>query len=86
MMCIIRRLLIKPTFFHRCLSVITQHQIMADKLPDDEFVTVKEGKAEILFPQANNVFYNPVQEFNRDITYVTYLTLSLIFNLMHLEF
>lgn len=29
---------------------------------------IKEGKASILFPSANNVFYNPVQEFNRDLT------------------
>lgn len=29
---------------------------------------VKEGKASILFPNANEVFYNPVQEFNRDLT------------------
>lgn len=29
---------------------------------------VKEGKAAILFPGANEVFYNPVQEFNRDLT------------------
>lgn len=29
---------------------------------------VKEGKADILFPSANEVFYNPVQEFNRDLT------------------
>ncbi|XP_061087511.1 tRNA (guanine(26)-N(2))-dimethyltransferase [Conger conger] len=29
---------------------------------------VKEGKAAILFPSANDVFYNPVQEFNRDLT------------------
>ncbi|XP_054460350.1 tRNA (guanine(26)-N(2))-dimethyltransferase [Anoplopoma fimbria] len=29
---------------------------------------VKEGKAAILFPSANEVFYNPVQEFNRDLT------------------
>lgn len=29
---------------------------------------VKEGKAAILFPNANEVFYNPVQEFNRDLT------------------
>ncbi|XP_041640287.1 tRNA (guanine(26)-N(2))-dimethyltransferase [Cheilinus undulatus] len=29
---------------------------------------VKEGKASILFPSANEVFYNPVQEFNRDLT------------------
>uniref|UniRef100_A0A8C1EZD2 tRNA (guanine(26)-N(2))-dimethyltransferase n=2 Tax=Cyprinus carpio TaxID=7962 RepID=A0A8C1EZD2_CYPCA len=27
-----------------------------------------EGKAAILFPSANEVFYNPVQEFNRDLT------------------
>lgn len=30
---------------------------------------VKEGKAAILFPNLNEVFYNPVQEFNRDLTY-----------------
>lgn len=29
---------------------------------------VKEGKAAILFPSANEVFYNNVQEFNRDLT------------------
>ncbi|XP_068176929.1 tRNA (guanine(26)-N(2))-dimethyltransferase [Antennarius striatus] len=29
---------------------------------------IKEGKASILFPNANEVFYNPVQEFNRDLT------------------
>ncbi|XP_061770666.1 tRNA (guanine(26)-N(2))-dimethyltransferase [Nerophis ophidion] len=29
---------------------------------------VSEGKATILFPSANEVFYNPVQEFNRDLT------------------
>ncbi|KAL6462103.1 hypothetical protein MHYP_G00302480 [Metynnis hypsauchen] len=29
---------------------------------------VREGKAVILFPSANEVFYNPVQEFNRDLT------------------
>ncbi|CAK8684975.1 unnamed protein product [Clavelina lepadiformis] len=33
-----------------------------------EYTTIKEGKAEILFPKTNNVFYNPVQEFNRDLT------------------
>ncbi|CAO3645385.1 unnamed protein product [Cunninghamella echinulata] len=26
--------------------------------------TVTEGKATILFPKSNEVFYNPVQEFN----------------------
>uniref|UniRef100_A0AAY4F1H4 tRNA (guanine(26)-N(2))-dimethyltransferase n=1 Tax=Denticeps clupeoides TaxID=299321 RepID=A0AAY4F1H4_9TELE len=29
---------------------------------------VREGRAAILFPNANEVFYNPVQEFNRDLT------------------
>ena len=30
-------------------------------------VEVKEGRATILFPSRNKVFYNPVQEFNRDL-------------------
>ncbi|KAG5461730.1 MAG: S-adenosyl-L-methionine-dependent methyltransferase, partial [Olpidium bornovanus] len=29
---------------------------------------VTEGKAAILFPKPNEVFYNPVQEFNRDLS------------------
>ncbi|XP_043550927.1 tRNA (guanine(26)-N(2))-dimethyltransferase isoform X2 [Chiloscyllium plagiosum] len=29
---------------------------------------INEGKAQIIFPSANEVFYNPVQEFNRDLT------------------
>ncbi|KAL4648548.1 tRNA (guanine(26)-N(2))-dimethyltransferase [Arapaima gigas] len=40
---------------------------MAPGLLSGETV-VKEGKAAILFPNANEVFYNPVQEFNRDLT------------------
>lgn len=38
----------------------------AELLPGE--TVVKEGKAAILFPSANEVFYNPVQEFNRDLT------------------
>ncbi|XP_006730625.2 tRNA (guanine(26)-N(2))-dimethyltransferase isoform X1 [Leptonychotes weddellii] len=30
--------------------------------------TVTEGAAKIAFPSSNEVFYNPVQEFNRDLT------------------
>ncbi|KAM4585371.1 tRNA (guanine(26)-N(2))-dimethyltransferase [Odontesthes bonariensis] len=37
-----------------------------DLLPGE--TVVNEGKAAILFPSANEVFYNPVQEFNRDLT------------------
>uniref|UniRef100_A0A8C8AQU8 Uncharacterized protein n=1 Tax=Otus sunia TaxID=257818 RepID=A0A8C8AQU8_9STRI len=29
---------------------------------------ISEGRATILFPSANEVFYNPVQGFNRDLT------------------
>nr|XP_033791309.1 tRNA (guanine(26)-N(2))-dimethyltransferase-like [Geotrypetes seraphini] len=29
---------------------------------------ISEGRAKIIFPSANEVFYNPVQEFNRDLT------------------
>lgn len=39
------------------------------KLTDapDGFVEITEGRAKILFPSSNEVFYNPVQEFNRDL-------------------
>ena len=30
-------------------------------------VEITEGRAKILFPSSNEVFYNPVQEFNRDL-------------------
>lgn len=36
-----------------------------DKRP---FTHVQEGKAEVLFPSSHDVFYNPVQEFNRDLS------------------
>lgn len=36
--------------------------------PEAKETTVTEGAARIAFPSANEVFYNPVQEFNRDLT------------------
>ena len=33
-------------------------------------VKITEGRATILFPSSNEVFYNPVQEFNRDLRYI----------------
>ncbi|XP_038064198.1 tRNA (guanine(26)-N(2))-dimethyltransferase-like [Patiria miniata] len=30
--------------------------------------TIREGQATIIFPSLNEVFYNPVQQFNRDLT------------------
>lgn len=35
--------------------------------PPSGFVEITEGRAKILFPSSNEVFYNPVQEFNRDL-------------------
>jgi hypothetical protein len=44
----------------------TDRDKLIELLPGE--TVVKEGKAAILFPSANEVFYNPVQEFNRDLT------------------
>ncbi|KAK6642921.1 hypothetical protein RUM43_004423 [Polyplax serrata] len=38
--------------------------------------TIKEGKAEILEPPGRKVFYNPVQEFNRDLSILSLHVLS----------
>lgn len=43
------------------------------------FNMVTEGKASILFPKENEVFYNPVQEFNRDMSIAAIRTWSQIF-------
>lgn len=37
--------------------------------PPPGFSEITEGRAKILFPSTNEVFYNPVQEFNRDLRY-----------------
>jgi tRNA G26 N,N-dimethylase Trm1 len=42
------------------------------KCADGEGKLIAEGKAEVLLSSARNVFYNPVQEFNRDLRYVQY--------------
>ena len=47
-------------------SADKEKTLPAGLLPGE--TVVKEGKASILFPSANEVFYNPVQEFNRDLT------------------
>ncbi|XP_008577530.1 PREDICTED: tRNA (guanine(26)-N(2))-dimethyltransferase [Galeopterus variegatus] len=39
-----------------------------ERLREAQETTVTEGAAKIAFPSANKVFYNPVQEFNRDLT------------------
>ncbi|KAM5238031.1 tRNA (guanine(26)-N(2))-dimethyltransferase [Ctenodactylus gundi] len=39
-----------------------------ERPPAAQETAVTEGAAKIAFPSANEVFYNPVQEFNRDLT------------------
>lgn len=41
---------------------------MTDSINLDDFVTIKEGKANILSLKENKVFYNPIQQFNRDLS------------------
>ena len=49
---------------------------MNDKnVGSNEFTTVTEGKATILFPK-DQVFYNPVQQFNRDLSVAVIRTWS----------
>lgn len=49
---------------------------MTDTAADSgEFTTVTEGKATILFPK-DQVFYNPVQQFNRDLSVAAIRTYS----------
>jgi len=38
------------------------------KIDKNGWTVVEEGKAQVLFPSLNDVFYNPVQEFNRDLS------------------
>ncbi|KAI8138257.1 N2,N2-dimethylguanosine tRNA methyltransferase [Fennellomyces sp. T-0311] len=44
-----------------------------------QYTPVTEGKATILFPKGNEVFYNPVQEFNRDMSIAAIRTWSELF-------
>ena len=57
---------------------VAHWNVMARKCEGDELQTaseggrgegveVVEGRARIFFPSRNEVFYNPVQEFNRDL-------------------
>ncbi|CAO3572741.1 unnamed protein product [Mortierella alpina] len=59
---------------HRA-AMTDQHDIPAPK----GFKKVTEGKATILFPDTNEVFYNPIQEFNRDISIAAIRTWDEIF-------
>jgi tRNA (guanine26-N2/guanine27-N2)-dimethyltransferase len=49
---------------------------MADQM-EDKFNKIKEGKAHVYFNKVKNqVFYNPIQEFNRDLSIAVLNTYS----------
>ncbi|CAG8727931.1 4447_t:CDS:2, partial [Racocetra fulgida] len=50
-----------------------------DKM-DSEYGVITEGKASILFPKNNKVFYNNVQQFNRDLSIAAIKIWSEIFS------
>jgi tRNA (guanine26-N2/guanine27-N2)-dimethyltransferase len=39
-----------------------------DEFDESKFNLISEGKAKAYFPKNENVFYNPIQEFNRDLS------------------
>lgn len=65
-------MIIKKLLKLRQLFLVQVQKVLPSVTPRSEVMesvecnTIKEGKAEVLFPK--NVFYNPVQEFNRDLT------------------
>ena len=76
----------------RSLSLVIRHQrpyhmasapidnaTASPEIDLSQFTPVTEGKATILFPKGNEVFYNPVQEFNRDMSVAAIRTWSEMF-------
>lgn len=50
-----------------------------------KYVEVSEGTASVLFPADGEVFYNPVQEFNRDLSIAVYNRFSKLFGVEQVE-
>lgn len=59
---------------------MTDVEMTSPEIDITQYNTVTEGKATILFPKHNEVFYNPVQQFNRDMSIAAIRTWSEIFN------
>jgi tRNA (guanine26-N2/guanine27-N2)-dimethyltransferase len=48
--------------------MFAQRYLVRKKMENGDFEVVTEGKGSIIFPKTNQVFYNKVQEFNRDMS------------------
>ncbi|CAL9735115.1 tRNA (guanine(26)-N(2))-dimethyltransferase, mitochondrial [Monosporozyma servazzii] len=59
---------VKTTFAGQNNAPITSTTNANSQINVDDYNIVKEGKAEILFAKKETVFYNPIQQFNRDLS------------------
>ena len=50
------------------METTTTNIVQPNSTISQEFNTVQEGKATILTPKKDEVFYNPIQQFNRDLS------------------
>lgn len=54
--------------FSKVRNNLFKGQLPAVAVDPSDFTIVTEGKADILFPKQEEVFYNPIQQFNRDLS------------------
>jgi tRNA G26 N,N-dimethylase Trm1 len=69
----------RPTLLQRARFIMSTSDTLQAEIDVSAYNTVTEGKATILFPKNNEVFYNPVQEFNRDMSIAAITTWSEIY-------
>lgn len=65
--------------YHMASAPTDNTAAVSSEIDLSQFTPVTEGKATILFPKGNEVFYNPVQEFNRDMSVAAIRTWSEMF-------
>jgi N2,N2-dimethylguanosine tRNA methyltransferase len=68
-----------PRLLQRARYIMSSSGNDQTEIDVSQYNTVTEGKATILFPKNNEVFYNPVQEFNRDMSIAAITTWSEIY-------
>ena len=62
--------------FRYTINFFSRLNMAADQV-EDKFNKIKEGKANVYFNKVKNqVFYNPIQEFNRDLSIAVLNTYS----------
>ena len=58
-------------FFSKSLMEGEKGTIISPPSSSPDYTEICEGKAKLVVPKENSVFYNPVQVFNRDLRYET---------------